>query len=241
MPARCSWRANGYQARPGEHGGGLRESRPGDETARHRSSERTGSKMRIGTCMASLLAILSATPAVEAADLTTRQVIEALRGAAPDAPADFSGKDLNFLDLSELDFRHADLSGADLRSANLTGANLAGADLSGANLTRTIIIRANFSGADLSDASALPAGHLFERGRRAHGGAGSSGARTSPGARLVVHLTHADLSGADFTGRAAWRRGARTSSRPLQRHADLVVEPHRREFLRRQPLRRASS
>ena len=192
--------------------------------------------MRIGTCMASLLAILSAPPAVEAADLTTRQVIEALQRAAPDAPADFAGLDLKFLDLSELDFSRADLSGADLRSANLTGANFAEADLSGVNLTRAIIIRANFAGANLSNAS------LYRPVTYSSVDAAPSEAPVFRGAnlagtRLVVHLIHADLSGANLHERAA-RAAARGPVQDAQRHADLVVEPRRREPLRREPLRR---
>ena len=154
--------------------------------------------MRIGTCIASLLAILAAAPAVEAADLTTRQVIEALQRAAPDAPADFAGLDLKFLDLSELDFSRADLSGADLRSANLTGANFADADLSGVNLTRAIIIRANFSGANLSNAS-LYRPVTYSSVDAAPKEAPVFRGANFAGTRLVVHLIHADLSGADFT------------------------------------------
>jgi uncharacterized protein YjbI with pentapeptide repeats len=66
---------------------------------------------------------------VEAADLTVRQVTEALVKARAGQPPDFSRKDLSFLDLSNLDFKQATLTGANLAGADLTEADLDGSVL----------------------------------------------------------------------------------------------------------------
>src|SRR5690242_291649 len=100
-----------------------------------------------------LVAALALPGLAYAADLTVRQVTQALVDASPDRPADFSHKDLSFLDLSGLDFKGADLAGANLYGADLSDADLSHARLAGATLDHTIIVRTNFSGADLSQAS----------------------------------------------------------------------------------------
>jgi hypothetical protein len=48
--------------------------------------------------------VLIAQGGAQAADMTVRQVTEALISAHSDQPPDFSRKDLSFLDLSGLDF-----------------------------------------------------------------------------------------------------------------------------------------
>ena len=131
--------------------------------------------MRIGTCIAGVLAILSAAPTVEAADLTTRQVIEALQRAAPDAPADFAGLDLKFLDLSELDFSHANLAGADLRSADLTGAKLCGSRPLGREPDARHHHPGELCRGEPVECQPLSAGHLFQRRRRPVRSAGLQG------------------------------------------------------------------
>jgi uncharacterized protein YjbI with pentapeptide repeats len=87
--------------------------------------------------------------------LTAERVRGILASAAPDMPADLSGKSLENLDLSKVDFKRANLSGANLFGAKLDGANLTGANLSGAKLDLAWIMRANFTNADLSNASLL--------------------------------------------------------------------------------------
>src|SRR5258708_3166369 len=97
-------------------------------------------------------AALVATEAA-ASDLTVHEISLALAQATPDAPADFSDKDLGGLDLSDLDFRGANLAGANLTAADLTDANLSRSNLARAQLDRAIVIRTNFAGADLSRTS----------------------------------------------------------------------------------------
>ena len=154
-----------------------------------------------------VVAMLSVAGGAHGSDLTTRQVIGALQRATPEAPADFSGLDLKFLDLSDLDFSRANFSGANLRSANLTGANFADADLSGADLTRAIIIRADFSGADLSNANVYrPV--TFSNEDAAPKETPIFRETNFSGAHLIIHLVHADLSGADFSmARLELKRG----------------------------------
>ncbi|HEX9536517.1 MAG TPA: pentapeptide repeat-containing protein, partial [Stellaceae bacterium] len=86
-----------------------------------------------------------ATSPCRGADFNAEQVREILASAAPDKPADLSGKSLESLDLSNLDFKRANLSGANLFGAKLVGADLSGANLSGATLDLAWIMRANFT------------------------------------------------------------------------------------------------
>src|SRR4051812_4352640 len=134
-----------------------------------------------------IAAALAMTTHAGAAELTTKQVIEALRDAAPGALVDLSGKDLSDIDLSELDFSHADLSYANLFAADLTGADFSGTNLSHANLTRAIIIRANFTGANLSNASLYRPVTFSSEDAAPSETPILAGANFS-GARLIVHL-----------------------------------------------------
>src|SRR5215468_12613082 len=79
-----------------------------------------------------------------AADLTVKQVVEALVKASREQPAEFAGRDLSFLDLSDVDFKKANLAGADLYGTDLSHSNLSGTNLAGARLDRTTIIGADF-------------------------------------------------------------------------------------------------
>lgn len=90
-----------------------------------------------------------------AADLSVREVTEALFRAAPSVPVDFARRDLSSLDLSGLDFKRARLGGADLFGVDLSGANLTGTDLAGARLDRAVLTGTDFSGASLRGASLL--------------------------------------------------------------------------------------
>jgi len=90
-----------------------------------------------------------------AADLTVKQVVEALVKASPEQPADFAGRDLSLLDLSDIDFKKANLAGADLYGTDISHSNLSGTNLSGARLDRSVIIGADFAGANMSQASLL--------------------------------------------------------------------------------------
>ena len=56
------------------------------------------------TRLALVATVLIAQCGAQAADMTVRQVTEALISAHSDQPPDFSRKDLSFLDLSGLDF-----------------------------------------------------------------------------------------------------------------------------------------
>lgn len=155
-------------------------------------------KLTWSAIVAAALLLLSFPWGASAGEITTKQVIEALQGAASGAPPDFAGADLKFLDLSDLDFSHANFSKADLRSADLTGANFADADLSGANLTRATIIRADFTGADLSNAN-IYRPVTFSSVDAAPSEAPVFRRTKFSGARIVIDLIHADLSGADFS------------------------------------------
>jgi uncharacterized protein YjbI with pentapeptide repeats len=133
----------------------------------------------------------------QAADLTVRQVTEALFRAHSDEPPDFSRKDLSFLDLSGLDFKRANLAGANMYGVDLSDANLSGANLSGATLDHTIIIRTNFAGANLSGASVFaPAAFSSLEPSRAET-PNFAGADLS-GARIMARLSQAEMSSASF-------------------------------------------
>jgi uncharacterized protein YjbI with pentapeptide repeats len=141
----------------------------------------------------------AAIPRSGAADLTVRQVTEALVAARPDRPAALAHHDLSRLDLSSLDFRGADLEGSDLTAADLTDADLSGARLAHARLDLAIVIRAKFVGADLSEASLVRL-------------ATSSGLEPDPGeapsfvganlsqAHVFARLSRADMHGARLAG-----------------------------------------
>jgi uncharacterized protein YjbI with pentapeptide repeats len=144
------------------------------------------------------LAILVPRPAF-AADLTAREVTEALVRARSGAPADFSGKDLRFLDLAGLDFGRARLNKAALFGVDLTDANLRGADLSGARLDRAIIIRTDFSEANLTDAIMLRPTVYTTLAADWSDAPKFTGANMR-GFRAMAQLDGADFRGADLTG-----------------------------------------
>jgi hypothetical protein len=81
-----------------------------------------------------------------APDLTASESSPTLAQAIPEAPADFSDRDLGGLDLSDLGFR----------GANLAAANLTAAALTDANLSRSNLVRAPGSIGQSSSAPILP-------------------------------------------------------------------------------------
>ena len=97
---------------------------------------------------------MSATPS-HAADVTVREVAQALFRAKPGEKVDYSARNLTKLDLSGLDFKGALLTGADLYGADFTNASLKGVDLSRTRLDRAIVTRADFSGANFAGATLL--------------------------------------------------------------------------------------
>ncbi len=112
---------------------------------------RTTARLLTGPCAALAFGLLSG-PTL-AADLTVRQLNEALFRAEPGTRLDYSGKSLKFLDLAGIDFKAARLAGADMYGVDLTEAKLGGADLTKAKLDRATVRRADFSGASLRGAS----------------------------------------------------------------------------------------
>lgn len=154
----------------------------------------TGMKRALGCVW--VVVVLAATPC-RGADFNAEQVREILASAAPDKPADLSGKSLESLDLSNLDFKRANLSGANLFGAKLVGADLSGANLSGAKLDLAWIMRANFTNADLSNASLL--GLVVSSGQDISAAEAPvfKGANFS-GAHIIARLSRCDLSGANF-------------------------------------------
>jgi uncharacterized protein YjbI with pentapeptide repeats len=150
-----------------------------------------------------------------AADLSVREVTEALFRAAPSAPVDLARRDLSSLDLSGLDFKRARLGGANLFGANLSGANLTGADLAGARLDRAVLTGTDFSGASLRGASLLRptvhSGLAFDR-REAPWFAGADLA----GIRITARLDGAVFRGANL---------ARADISPHETRGDISSMP----------------
>ena len=144
-----------------------------------------------------LTACLSAIPGATAADLTVKQVVEALVKASPEQPADFAGRDLSFLDLSDIDFKKANLAGANLYGTDLSHSNLSGTNLSGARLDRSTIIGANFAGADLTHASLLRPAAFSSFDILAAEAPRFVGANLA-GARLFGRFSKADWHGANL-------------------------------------------
>ncbi|MGH1417521.1 MAG: pentapeptide repeat-containing protein [Hyphomicrobiaceae bacterium] len=136
--------------------------------------------------------LISSIVAVQAAEMTTREVISAIFKSNATAPVDFSDLDLSFLDLSNVDFKKAQFTGADLYGSDLSEADLSGTDLTETRLDRTTIVRSNFSGADLSGATMRrPSGFTSLAYDR----------RDAPnfeGAKLVGTRVHGRLDGANF-------------------------------------------
>ena len=142
-----------------------------------------------------LVLVLFWTSGAAAADLTVREVTEALVRARPGHPADFSHRDLSRLDLSGLDFGGANLEGADLYGVDLTDANLAGSRLVGVRLDLAVVIRTSFVGADLSHARLVRLAAFSTLEPRPDEAPSFAGANLS-GARIFSRLARADMHGA---------------------------------------------
>lgn len=137
-------------------------------------------------------------PAAAEAKLTARDVTQRLFQLAPDARIDLGGQDLRQLDLSGLDFRRARLAGSDLFGADLVRSDLSGTDLHGARLDRAVIIGTDFSNADLSGATLLLPTAVSSLAYDASEAPRFRNANLAR-ARIVAHLSGADMSGADLT------------------------------------------
>ncbi len=103
------------------------------------------------TAVTALFAAVASGPLL-AADISVREVAEALFRARAGEPVDLGGRSFEGLDLAGLDFKGARLTGADLFGTDLTRARLAGANLDGVRLDRATVIRADFTGASLKGA-----------------------------------------------------------------------------------------
>jgi len=166
--------------------------------------------------LAAAVAFCACSLTAHAADLTARQMTEALVKADAANPLDLTRKELRLLDLSGLDFKRARLQGSDLFGVDLTAADLSGVDLSGARLDRAVVIRSNFSGAKLQNATLLrPTVFTDLRYDRAD----------------APRFTNADLSGARITARldGADFRGANlrfVNLSPQEARGDITLMPH---------------
>lgn len=166
---------------------------------------------------------LLAGPPADAADLTVREVVQALRTARAGQVVSLSGRDLSFLDLSGLDFRAAQMREANLHGADLTGANFRNADLSGAKLDRATIVGTDFSGAKLARAvmrlphTATTPG--FDR-RNAPRFAGADLSQS----RLVIRLDGADLRGAKLLGAQMQSYGDWTQNAAARRSSFVACD-----------------
>lgn len=95
---------------------------------------------------------LAAASPIRAADISVREIAEALFRSRGHEAVDLTGRSLEGLDLAGLDFTGARLAGADLFGTDLTRTRLVGADLAGVRLDRAIVTRADFTGASLKSA-----------------------------------------------------------------------------------------
>lgn len=161
--------------------------------------------MQARTCLITLAAgLLAATagaeekeglgPVIPGADLTVRDITNALYKVRPGERLDYSGKDLTYLDLSGLDFKGASLAHTDLYGTDFTSANLKGADLSGARLDRSVLIKADLSGANLLGAT------IYRPTIYSDLSSNPADAPRFAGANLTGARFQAELSGADFRG-----------------------------------------
>lgn len=170
------------------------------------------------TCVLALLclaAVAAGRPGF-GAEMTARQMTEALVKADPAQPLDLMAKDLRLLDLSGLDFKRARLQRSDLFGVDLSGADLSGVDLSGARLDRAVVIHADFSDAKLQNASILrPTVYTDMRFDR-------SEAPRFVRADLSGSRVFARFDGADFSG--ANLRYADFS--PQESRGDITIQPH---------------
>ncbi len=105
---------------------------------------------------------------------------------------DWSGTNLNERDLSGRNLANANLSNTELQDSFLHGANLQGANLQKANLFRANLFQANLSNANLREANLIGA----DLSGADLSGADLTGARIRVGAKMMVRLIGANLTGA---------------------------------------------
>jgi uncharacterized protein YjbI with pentapeptide repeats len=173
-----------------------------------------------------ILALAMLVPAaVDAADLTVRDLATRLYHADRMQPLQLGSLDMRNLDLSGLDFKGATLAASNLFGSDLSRADLSKADLKGARLDRVIIIGTRFDNADLSDTSflrpstfstlAAPLNEvasfaganmsrtlLFGRfNRTSFAGANLSGARLAPFTKtgFIEHIWRTEMVGANLS------------------------------------------
>lgn len=166
---------------------------------------RSGSRRLIGlvavgckACWLSAASVALGPNRALAADLTARQLTEALFKASSGQPLDFAGKDLSLLDLAGLDFKGAGLAHANMFGTDLTRSNLTGANLTGVRLDRAVMLSADFSGANLAGASLLrPSVNIMLDKNRAD--APKFAGANLRGIRLTAMMDGADFRGADLT------------------------------------------
>jgi uncharacterized protein YjbI with pentapeptide repeats len=133
------------------------------------------------------LSAMLLTTSVSAADVTARDITEALfRAGTSSGTVTYSGKDLSFLDLAGLDFKQAVLAGTNFYGSDLTQARLSGSNLAGAKLDRTSLSRADLSGANLKGATLLTV---------------SAHATSEPNPKDAPNFSGADLSDAHIASR----------------------------------------
>lgn len=169
----------------------------GDEAVQTWTWQQWRGRRTVNAAVFMLLGSVCWSPA-PAADMTARQVTEALVRAGPSAAADLAGRDLRSLDLSGLDFKGARLAGADLFGVDLTMSDLSRADLAGARLDRTLIIKADFSNANMAGASLLRPSVFSSLAFDPADAPRFSGANLSR-ARIIARLDGADFAGADLS------------------------------------------
>jgi uncharacterized protein YjbI with pentapeptide repeats len=132
------------------------------------------------------------------ADVTIRQITQALHKAKPGERLDYSNHDLTYLDFSGIDFKETIFKGSDLYGADFTGANLKGSDLSGARLDRTVLIKADLSGANLTGATILRPTVFTDLSNNTTEGPKFSGANLRR-IRVSIYFAGTDFRGADLT------------------------------------------
>jgi uncharacterized protein YjbI with pentapeptide repeats len=106
--------------------------------------------------------------------------------------SDWSGKNLSERDFSGRNLTNANLSDTELQDSFLHGTNLHGANLERANLFRANLFQANLSNANLRGANLIGA----DLSGADLSGADLTGARIRVGAKMMVRLIGATLTGA---------------------------------------------
>jgi uncharacterized protein YjbI with pentapeptide repeats len=114
---------------------------------------------------------------------------------------DWSGTNLNERDLSGRNLSNANLSNTDLQDSFLHGTNLNGANLHKANLFRANLFQANLSNANLREANLIGA----DLSGADLSGADLTGARIKVGAKIMVRLIGANLTGATMPDGQVYR------------------------------------